>query len=121
MHCTDGAWRDDLGTAGGFFRGLMAKTTAGTLIGYGAPITVFSVRSISSHSGCALGAATDYVTLEARMLKGSRRLLVHEVAHACGLWHTQRPNNLMIPKGPGEELVGWQAAILRTSRHVTYF
>ena len=55
------------------------------------------------------------------MLKGSRRLLVHEVAHACGLWHTQRPNNLMIPKGPGEELVGWQAAILRTARHVTYF
>jgi len=27
----------------------------------------------------------------------------------------------MIPKGPGEELTGWQAAVLRTSRHVTYF
>lgn len=120
-HCTDGAWRDDLGVAGDFYRSLMAKTTAGTLTGYGAPITVFIVRSISTHNGCSLGAAADYVTLEAKMLKSSRRLLVHEVAHACGLWHTKRPNNLMIPKGPGEELTGWQAAILRTSRHVTYF
>ena len=121
VHCTDGAWRDDLGEAGTFFRSLMATTTAGTLIGYGAPVTVFVVRSISSHNGCSLGAATDYVTVEAGTLKNTRRLLVHEVAHACGLWHSKRPNNLMIPKGPGEELAGWQAAILRTSRHVTYF
>lgn len=121
VHCTDGAWRDDLGQAGDFYRSLMATTTAGTLLGYGAPLTVFIVRSISSHNGCSLGAATDYVTVEARTLKNTRRLLVHEVAHACGLWHSQRPNNLMIPKGPGEELTGWQAAVLRTSRHVTYF
>ena len=121
VHCTDGAWRDDLGEAGAFFRSLMATTTAGTLIGYGAPVTVFVVRSISSHNGCSLGAATDYVTVEARTLKNTRRLLVHELAHACGLWHSRQPNNLMIPKGPGEELAGWQAAILRTSRHVTYF
>ena len=121
VHCTDGAWRDDLGQAGDFFRSLMATTTRGTLTGYGAPLTVFIVRSISSHNGCSLGADTDYVTVEARTLKNTRRLLVHEVAHACGLWHSQRPNNLMIPKGPGEELTGWQAAILRTSRHVTYF
>lgn len=121
VHCTDGAWRDDLGQAGDFYRSLMARTTAGTLTGYGAPLTVFIVRSISSHNGCSLGAATDYVTVEARTLKNTRRLLVHEVAHACGLWHSQRPNNLMIPKGPGEELTGLQAAVLRTSRHVTYF
>ncbi len=125
VHCTDGAlrgaWRDDVGQAGAFFRGLMATTTAGTLIGYGAPVTVFIVRSISTHNGCSLGAATDYVTMEAGMLKNTRRLLVHEVAHACGLWHSNRPNNLMIPRGPGEELTTWQAAVLRTSRHVTYF
>lgn len=121
VHCTDGAWRDDLGQAGDFFRSLMATTTAGTLVGYGAPVTVFIVRSISSHNGCSLGAATDYVTLEAGSVKNTRRLLLHEVAHACGLWHSKRPNNLMVPKGPGEELAGWQAAILRTSRHVTYF
>ena len=121
VRCTDGAWQDDLGEAGSFFRSLMAKTTAGTLIGYGAPVTVFVVRSISTHNGCSLGVAADYVTIEARAVKSTRRLLAHEVAHACGLWHTSRPNNLMIPKGPGEELSHWQAAVLRTSRHVTHF
>lgn len=121
VHCTDGAWRDDLGEAGNFYRSIMATTTAGTLIGYGAPVTVFVVRSISSHNGCSLGAAADYVTIEAKTLKNTRRLLLHEVAHACGLWHSQRPNNLMVPKGPGEELSNLQASILRTSRHVTYF
>lgn len=121
VHCTDGAWRDDLGQAGAFFRSLMASTTAGTLIGYGQPVTVFVVRSITTHNGCSLGPAADYVTIEAKALKRTRRLLLHEVAHACGLGHSKQPNNLMIPRGPGEELSGWQAAILRTSRHVTYF
>lgn len=120
VRCTDGAWQDDLGQAGAFYRSLMATTTAGTLLGYGPPVTVFIVRSMSTHSGCSLGAAADYVTVEAGALKSTRRLLLHEVAHACGLWHSKRPNNLMISKGPGQELMGWQAAILRTSRHVTY-
>lgn len=120
VHCTDGAWRDDMGAAGAFFRDLMATTTAGSVIGYGAPVTVFVVRSISSHNGCSMGAAADYVTVEAKTLKNTRRLLVHEVAHACGLWHSKRPNNLMISQGPGEELTNGQAALLRTSRHVTY-
>lgn len=121
VRCTDGAWQDDLGRAGAFYRSLMATTTAGTLLGYGQPVTVFIVRSISTHNGCSLGAAADYVTLEAKVLKDARRLLLHEVAHACGLWHSKRPGNLMVSKGPGDEVWGWQAAILRTSRHVTYF
>ena len=40
---------------------------------------------------------------------------------ACGLWHTKNTTNLMFPRGPGEELAHWQAAVLRTSRHVTHF
>ncbi len=121
VRCTDGAWQDDLGTAGAFFRSLMAKTTAGTLFGYGQPVTVFIVRSMTTHNGCSLGAAADYVTVEAKTLKSTRRLLAHEVAHACGLWHSKNPANLMFPRGPGEELAHWQAAVLRTSRHVTFF
>ncbi len=121
VRCKDGAWQDDLGEAGGFFRGLMGKTMAGDLIGYGAPVTVFIIRSMTTHNGCSLGPAADYVTLEARTLQSTRRLLAHEVAHACGLWHSKDPQNLMIPRGPGERLSNWQAAILRTSRHVTYF
>ena len=92
-----------------------------TLVGYGAPLTVFVVRSMSTHNGCSLGPAADYVTVEAKTLRGTRRLLAHEVAHACGLWHTKNPANLMFPRGPGEELTHMQAAVLRTSRHVTHF
>jgi hypothetical protein len=110
-----------MGQAGAFFRSLRATTTLGSLTGYGAPLTVFVVRSISTHNGCSLGVAADYVTVDAKTLRHGRRVLAHEVAHACGLWHSRRPNNLMIPVGPGEELAKWQAAILRTSRHVTYF
>jgi len=121
VRCTDGAWRDDLGQAGAFFRSLMARTRAGTLLGYGAPLTVFIVRSMSTHNGCSLGAATDYVTVEARTLKTARRLLAHEVGHACGLWHSKHTANLMMPRGPGDELTRLQAAVARTSRHVTHW
>ena len=79
------------------------------------------MRSISTHNGCSLGAATDYVTMEAGTLKNPGRLLLHEVAHACGLWHSRRPGNLMISKGPGEDMNFLQTAVLRTSRHVTFF
>ncbi|MFO7661481.1 MAG: hypothetical protein R6X18_02685 [Chloroflexota bacterium] len=120
VHCTDGAWQDDLGEAGTFFRSLMAKTPFGTVTGYGAPVTVFIVRSISTHNGCSLGVLTDYVVVEAKNLRNTRRLLVHEVSHTCGLWHTDDIRNLMMPKDPGEHLTRWQAAILRSSRHVTY-
>lgn len=121
VHCTDGAWSDDLGEAGEFFRSIMAKTSLGTWTGYGAPVTVFVVRDISGRSGCSLGALTDYVTVEARALRSTPRLLVHEVAHACGLWHSRDRENVMFPKGPGSQLRWWQAAIVRNSRHVTYW
>jgi hypothetical protein len=122
VHCTDGgAWQDDMGQAGAFFRSLMARTALGTATGFTAPVTVFIVRSISNRNGCSLGVLTDYVTVEAKTLKTTRRLLVHEIAHACGLWHSSNRDNLMFPQGPGEQLAGWQAALLRSSRHVTYF
>lgn len=121
VHCTDGAWQDDMGRAGEFYRSLMAKSGLGTATGYGAPVTVFIVRSISTRNGCSLGILTDYVTVEAKTLKSTRRLLVHEIAHACGLWHVKDRQNLLFPEGPGDQLAGWQAAVLRSSRHVTYF
>jgi len=84
-------------------------------------VTVFIVRNISNKGGCSLGPLADYVTLEAGMLNRARhRLLAHEVAHACGLWHSKVKANLMFPRGPGATLTRWQAAILRGSRHVAY-
>ena len=118
VHCDDGAWQEDFDEAGAYFREQVAAT--GHPLGYGAPVTVFIVRDISNKGGCSLGPLTDYVTLEAKMLDRARhRLLAHEVAHACGLWHSEDRANLMYPKGPGAALTRTQSAILRNSRHVT--
>lgn len=119
VHCDDGAWQEDMDIAGDYFRRNCARSS-GKWTGYGAPVTVFIVRDISNKGGCSLGPLTDYVTLEAGMLARARhRLLAHEVAHACGLWHASDKQNLMYPKGPGDRLSRWQAVLLRNSRHVT--
>ncbi|MFQ5400908.1 MAG: hypothetical protein ACE5E7_15090 [Anaerolineae bacterium] len=121
VHCETAAWREDFSECGAHFRKALANHTAGKLFGYGAPVTVFIVRSIFRKGGCSLGPLADYVTVEAGVLnRGSRRLLAHEVAHACGLFHSRDKTNLMFPIGPGERLKRWQAAVLRNSRHVTY-
>lgn len=121
VHCDDGAWQEDFGAAGAYFRQHAASRNEGQRRGYGAPVTVFIVRDISNKGGCSLGPLADYVTVEARMLNRARhRLLAHEVGHACGLWHSEVKANLMFPKGPGAALTRWQAAVLRSSRHVTY-
>lgn len=121
VRCTDGAWSDDIGEAGAFYRSIMAKTAAGTLLGYGAPVTVFFVRSISDKNGCSLGLLTDYVTVEASAVKRTRGLIAHEIAHACGLFHSQDTANLMFAAGPGMGISRFQTAVLRNSRHVTYW
>lgn len=121
VHCTDGAWQDDLGAAGDFFRSLMAKTAAGTVVGYGAPVTVFIVRSISGKAGCSLGALTDYVTVVPSGAVKARSLIAHEIAHACGLFHREDEANLLHPSSPNFEITRWQAAVIRNSRHVTYW
>ena len=121
VHCDDGAWQEDFKTAGAYFRDWSAQNWHGTLLGYAAPVTVFIVRDISLKGGCSLGPLADYVTLEARMLNRARcRIMCHEIAHACGLFHSKTKPNLMFPRGPGDRLDGWQAALVRNSRHVTY-
>ncbi|MEZ4515507.1 MAG: matrixin family metalloprotease [Chloroflexota bacterium] len=121
VRCTDGAWSDDLGEAGSFYRSIMAKTAVGTIVGYGAPVTVFVVRSISDKNGCSLGMLTDYVTVEAREALRTRGLIAHEIAHACGLLHSQDKANIMYPTGPGATMSRFQTAVFRNSRHVTYW
>ena len=76
VHCDDGAWQEDFGAAGTYFRQHRAPADRGESPGYGVPVTVFIVRNISNKGGCSLGPLADYVTLEAGMLnlRGSRHV-----------------------------------------------
>jgi hypothetical protein len=85
------------------------------------PVTVFVVRDVLGKAGCSLGPLVDYVTVDMGALKSrTRRVLVHELGHACGLPHSGAAGNLMLPRRMGERLQPWQVAVLRTSRHVSY-
>lgn len=114
--CAEGSWRADFGTGGAFFRRFSARHRAGS----GVPVTVFVVREVLGEAGCSLGPLVDYVTVDMTALRGrTRRVLVHELGHACGLPHSRAAENLMLPKRMGERLETWQVAVLRSSRHVT--
>ncbi len=91
------------------------------LIGYGAPVTIFSVPSIANAAGFSMGGGTDYVTAEYTG-HSNHSTFAHEVGHACGLLHDSDPPNLMTtPSRTDSQLKYWQAAIVRSSRHVTFF
>ena len=116
--CAEGSWRADFGAGGAFFRRFAARRGGDS---GGAPITVFVVRDVLGKAGCSLGPLVDYVTVDMGALRGrTRRVLVHELGHACGLPHSRAAGNLMLPRRMGERLQPWQAAVLRSSRHVTY-
>jgi Matrixin len=116
--CADGSYRADLGVGGAFFRRFASR---GRATGSGAPITVFVVRDVLGKAGCSLGPLVDYVTVDMTGLTGkTKRVLVHELGHACGLPHSRAAGNLMLPTRMGDRLQPWQIAVFRSSRHVTY-
>jgi hypothetical protein len=124
----------DLGTAGADFQDIMLGqgfwTSFRRLIGYGAPICAFAVRSFAStYNGCSLGPLTDYIMVNFKGAVGGDNasgfgpdsILPHEMGHCCGLLHVSAPN-LMAPNTQRQlNLDTWQVAIIRSSRHVTYF
>lgn len=118
---------NDLGPAGSRFNYEMSRYcfwgNFRRLIGYGAPIAAFAVRSFSGNDvGCSMGPLADYVLVD--FTTRSPRTLPHEMGHACNLWHESDSDNLMTKTGDGgvgTSLSRWQKALLRSSRHVTYF
>jgi hypothetical protein len=115
--CAEGSWRADFGPGGAFFRRYSERAP---VTGSTAPVTVFVVREVIGKAGCSLGPLVDHVTLDMSGLKGrTKRVLVHEIGHACGLPHSSAEENLMLPKRMGDRLQPWQVAVLRSSRHVS--
>ena len=108
-----GALAEEFKTTGSFF--------ASNLCGSFYPVTAFVVIDIIGATGCSLGPLTDYITLDRDGAK-SNSTLVHEIAHACGLWHvSERANLLYRNKNRGDEVKWWQKNLFRGSRHVTYW
>ncbi len=127
----------DLGFEGADFQNILTLSGFWTnwrrLIGYGAPVCAFSVRSFSGTSdGCSNGPLDDFVLvnfsgaaadvgLAANAVIGKSSILSHESGHACNLWHVD-PSNLMQGSDPrATSLSTFQVVMLRASRHVTYF
>jgi hypothetical protein len=107
------------------------------VLGAGAPITVFYIRSIPNALGCSLWI-TDYVTIdgEGRVPHSSPRTVGHELGHSCNLWHVCVDNdirNMMATGAPCDpdsttdpdranpRMADWQVLLVRASKHVTYF
>jgi len=128
---TPAGFNEDLSTIGSARQfGMIGPCFFGAwrrLTGFGAPVTVFVLRSIGGglFIGCALGPLTDYVTIAATFTPNAtdansddvadaialspgasavtgppnpNNLLAHELGHKCNLWHIfNNPANLMTP------------------------
>lgn len=134
VKCGAGLWGQDFGQTGRYFR----RHSSANRPFYGSPVTIFVVQDVADKLGCSLGPLTDWVVVEKA---GFNRYTgtsdgvttrpttpMHEVGHACGLWHegpekvSKTPRrNLMIKGVPrGIQMNRLQRAIFRNSRHVTF-
>jgi hypothetical protein len=111
------------------------------VLGYGAPVTCFIIRSIpGGYLGCSTWI-TDYVTIDGENIippnpLTSPSVLAHELGHSCNLMHicvdedlrnmmgTQtdcNPTSMTLPDTANPRMNNWQALLARASKHVTYF
>jgi hypothetical protein len=147
--CDSCAAGDDLTSIGSSFNLMMARlgftTNARRLIGYGAPIIAFAVRSYTDgKAGCSIGPLSDYVTVKFNetqsggmfpggpfipmdQLTNDKSLdavtdLAHEAGHCCSLPHYSGVGNNLMNPAPLRtgHLTVWQKILVRSSRHVTY-
>lgn len=130
VHCGVAAVGEDYLSTGSSFNLIMATTcfwgNVRRLTGYGAPITVFIVRSIdgSNSVGCSLWILSNYVTVVGTETT-DKRTIAHECGHACLLADRSDPPNTNLMwwavNNNSNEMTDWQALVVRNSKHVTYF
>lgn len=95
VSCGGGAAGEDLWVSGSKFEYLASTkcfySNTRRILGYGAPVIIFIVRSVAGKLGCSIGPLSDYVTIQ-----GSNPICIaHELGHACNLWHIGDNTNLM--------------------------
>lgn len=122
-----------------WFRQRLARTPLGTLVGWGAPITIFVIRDVQGKRGCAyLAWYENYGYIDVSALPphweptgdvGEAKpysdidytTLPHELGHCCDLFHRKPKKNLMHASGrTATEMTKWQKSVARTCTHVTY-
>ena len=129
--CGGGALLDELQSAGTYYREHMVGNLFTNFLGYGAPITIFLVDDIAGKLGCSLGPLTNYVLVDNAGMQDSPNApeprpttAMHEIAHACGLWHRiqfAHTGNLMRAGTPRNIILElYQRALMRNSRHITF-
>ena len=112
-----------------------------SVIGYGSPVACFVIQAVPTDTdptcggyGCGLWL-TDYITVRRQPCSTdgnvNRRVVAHELGHACNLWHlnaSSNSDNLMgvpwdstVPELTQTRMSLWQVLLVRGSKHVTYF
>ena len=131
VSCGAGAWQQDLGVAGDYFRQHSARDRRSRATGYASPLTVFITRSMQRANGCALGPIADYATVSLPGLasrddpcitnspRTAHRVLAHELGHMCGLLHSKDCQDLMFTSAGWKLTTKRQVLNIRSSRFVT--
>lgn len=106
------------------------------ILGYGAPVTAFIVRQVDGAWGCG-SWVLDFVTISGGTFPpGNLRVIGHEIGHACLLSHRCVDDDIRNMMGTGTQcdpdsgttpdyadprMTNWQALVIRSSKHATYF
>jgi hypothetical protein len=120
VHCNWCGYKEEYKDAGEYFAKHLAGWNA-IPISLSFPITVFIVENIVGKNGCSFGPLTDYVTLDVKGVAETSTMM-HEMGHACNLWHCDIKSNLMWPNNDrGDAVKTWQKIWARGSRHITFW
>ena len=119
VHCGSSGYGEEYDDAGDYFAKHLAGWN-GIPISLRFPITVFVVENIAGKNGCSNGPLTDYVTLDIDGVNETSTML-HEIGHACNLWHNDAKSNLMWQfNDRGDSVKRWQNIWALGSRHLMF-